>query len=66
MQNPESLALEVCQVKELSLSNREYFILVEYLSKQTKKRYREIMKMNPAEILQHFGFDRRSARSMNK
>ena len=61
----ESLALEICRVKNLDLSNREFFILVEYLSKDTDVRYGDIMKMTSQEVLLILGLDRKSNRSLN-
>ena len=52
MSTPETLALDICRVKELALSNREYFVLVDYLSKDTDERYRRVMGMRSVEIFQ--------------
>jgi hypothetical protein len=60
---PEMLAIEICRVKNLGLSNREYLILVEYLSEEIKERYREIMMKNPEEILQLLDLDQVAARN---
>jgi len=66
MATPETLALDICRVKGLNLSDREYRVLVDYLSKDIDTRYRKIMKWTQAQIVMTLGLERRSARSLSK